>query len=139
MSRKCIKGIQPQSDKSTINQRHNDYTHSSACVQAQLRQSCPSLSDPTDCSPPGSSVHGISQARLLEWMVISFSRESSRPREEHSSPALQVDSCTTEPPNCRRVDWSNVTGKHLALILKIEHSHTCLLTQEFHFISPGTI
>ena len=35
-----------------------------------------------DCSPPGSSVHGISQARLLEWVAISFSRGSSRPRDQ---------------------------------------------------------
>ena len=34
-----------------------------------------------DCSPPGSSVHGISQARILEWVAISFSRGSSRPRD----------------------------------------------------------
>ena len=43
-----------------------------------------SLSDslrPVDCSPPGSSVHGILQARLLEWVAISFSRGSSRPRD----------------------------------------------------------
>ena len=44
-------------------------------------QSCPSLCDPADSSPPGSSVHGISQARLLEWVSISFSRGSSRPRD----------------------------------------------------------
>ena len=38
------------------------------------------LCDPMDHNPPGSSVHGISQARILEWVVISFSRRSSRPR-----------------------------------------------------------
>ena len=37
---------------------------------------------PMDCSPPGSSVHGISQVRILEWVAISFSRESSRPRDQ---------------------------------------------------------
>ena len=44
-----------------------------------IAKSCPTLWDPTDCSPPGSSVHGISQTRILEWVAISFSRESSRP------------------------------------------------------------
>ena len=39
------------------------------------------LCDPMDCSPPGSSVHGILQARILEWVVISFFRESSWPRD----------------------------------------------------------
>ena len=37
-------------------------------------QSCPTLCDPVDCSPPGSSVHGIFQARVLEWIAIPFSR-----------------------------------------------------------------
>ena len=46
----------------------------SACWVAQ---SCPTLCDPTDCSPPDSSVHGILQARILEWVAISFSRGSS--------------------------------------------------------------
>ena len=39
------------------------------------------LCDPTDCSPPGSSVHGILQARILEWIAFSFSRGSSQPRD----------------------------------------------------------
>ena len=43
----------------------------------EVTQSCPTLCDPMDCSPPGSSVHGILQARILEWVAISFSRGSS--------------------------------------------------------------
>ena len=43
-------------------------------------QSCPSLCIPKDCSPPGSSVHGILQARTADWDAISYSRGSSRPR-----------------------------------------------------------
>ena len=39
----------------------------------------PTFCDPMDCSPPGSSVHGISQARILEWVAISFSRELPHP------------------------------------------------------------
>ena len=46
----------------------------------EVTQSCPTLCDPMDCSPPGSSVHGIFQARVLEWGAISFSRRSSPPR-----------------------------------------------------------
>ena len=48
---------------------------------SEIAQSCLTLCDPVDCSPPGSSVHGFLQARILEWIVISFSRESSRPRD----------------------------------------------------------
>ena len=46
----------------------------------EVAQSCPTLCDPTDCSLPGSSVHGIFQAIVLEWIAISFSRGSSQPR-----------------------------------------------------------
>ena len=46
-----------------------------------VTQSCPTLCDPMDCSPPGSSVHEILQARILEWVAISFSRGSSQPRD----------------------------------------------------------
>ena len=44
-------------------------------------QSCLTLCDPMDCSPPGSSVHGISHARILEWVAISSTRRSSQPRD----------------------------------------------------------
>ena len=47
----------------------------------EVAQSCLTLSDPIDCSLPGSSVHGILQAIVLEWVTISFSRGSSRPRD----------------------------------------------------------
>ena len=46
-----------------------------------LLQSCPTLGDPMDCSPPGSSVYGILQARLLEWVAMPSFRGPSRPRD----------------------------------------------------------
>ena len=46
----------------------------------QIPQSCPTLCNPMDCSPPGFSVHGILQARILEWVAIPFSRGFSRPK-----------------------------------------------------------
>ena len=46
-----------------------------------VAQLCPTLCDPMDCNPPGSSVHEIFQARILEWVAVSFSRGSSRPRD----------------------------------------------------------
>ena len=48
---------------------------------SEVAQSCLTLCDPMDCSLPGSSVHGIFQARILEWVAISFSRGSSWPRD----------------------------------------------------------
>ena len=51
-----------------------------ACVHAHSL-SCLTLCNPTDCSPPGSTVHGIFQARIAEWVAISYSRGSSWPRD----------------------------------------------------------
>ena len=56
--------------------------HTGTCCCCLVAQSCPTLRDPTDCNPPGCSVHGISQARILEWVAISFSRGSSQPRDQ---------------------------------------------------------
>ena len=41
--------------------------------ESEVTQSCPTVSDPMDCSLPGSSIHGISQARVLEWVAVAFS------------------------------------------------------------------
>ena len=49
--------------------------------ESEVAQSSPTLCNPMDCSLPGSSVHGIFQARVLEWVAISFSRGSSQPRD----------------------------------------------------------
>ena len=46
-------------------------------LKVLVAQLCPTLCEPVDCSPPGTSVHGILQARILKWVVISFSRGSS--------------------------------------------------------------
>ena len=59
---------------------------------------CLSLCNPTDCSLLGSSVHGISQARILVWVAISFSRGSSQPRDRMWVSCLAGKFFTTEPP-----------------------------------------
>jgi len=56
-----------------------------------------------DCSWPGSSVHGIFQARILEWVAIPSPRNLSDPGIEPRSPALQADSLTSEPPGKPRI------------------------------------
>ena len=48
--------------------------------ESEVAQSCPTLSDPMDCSPPGSSVRGIFQARVLEWGAIAFYVGSAKER-----------------------------------------------------------
>ena len=61
-------------------------------------QSHPILCDPMDCSLPGPSVHGIFQARILEWGAISFSRDLPNPGSEPMSPALANGCFTSGPP-----------------------------------------
>ena len=66
-------------------------------MMCMLSRFNPTLCDPRLCSPPGFSVHGISQARILEWVAISFSRGSSRSGIEPESPALARGLFTTVP------------------------------------------
>ena len=72
-----------------------------ACTHAKLLQSCSTLCNPMDCSPLVSSVHGILQARILEWVAKPSSRGSSQPRDQTH---ISYVSCiaggffTTEPP-----------------------------------------
>ena len=63
-------------------------------LRVSVAQSCPTLCSPVDCSPPGSSVHGILQARILEWVAIFFLGDLPNPGVETGSPALQADSFT---------------------------------------------
>ena len=65
------------------------------CLVVKL---CPSLCNPMDHSPPGSSVHGCSQARILEWVAISSSRGSSPPRDGTHGSCLSGKFFITEPP-----------------------------------------
>ena len=68
------------------------------CVYVLASQSGLTLCDAIDCGPPGSSVHGILQARTLDWVAISFSRDLPTPGIELRSPALQADTLPSEPP-----------------------------------------
>ena len=61
-------------------------------VKVKVSQSCPTL-----CDPMGYTVHGILQTRILEWVDFSFSRRSSQPRDQTTSPTLQADSWPAEP------------------------------------------
>ena len=71
-------------------------------MKGLIAQLCLTISVPMDYSPPGSSVHGILQARILEWVAICFSLESSLPRDQTPlvciADRLQADSLPSEPP-----------------------------------------
>ena len=72
-------------------------SHTAVCLCLGA-QSCPILCDPMDCSLPGCSVHGILQARLLEWVAMPSSSGSSHPGIKFKSPTLQDDSLLAEQP-----------------------------------------
>ena len=89
---------------------------------SEVAQSCPTLCDPMNCSLPGSSLHGILQARVLEWIAISFSRGSSRPRD--------------------RARVSRIPGRCFNPWATREEIHSCLRSCSFSsdlFMTPGTI
>ena len=67
-------------------------------VEVLVAQLCPTLWDPVDCSPPGSSVHGILEARTLVWVAIPFSGDLPDPEVEPGSSALQADSLLSDSP-----------------------------------------
>ena len=71
--------------------------------------SCPTVCDPIDCSLPGSSVHGILQAKILEWIAMPSSRAYSQPGIEPRSSTLQADSLPSEPPG--KPSFSSLTKK----------------------------
>ena len=66
--------------------------------ESEVAQSCPTLSDPMECSLPASSIHGIFQARVLKRVAISFSRDLSDAGVKPESPAFQADALPSEPP-----------------------------------------
>ena len=88
--------------------------NNNSCCCCSVAQSCLTLCYSLDWSPPGSSVHGILQERILEWVAISFSRgfltQGSNPRL--LSPALQADSLPAEPSNsCIRIFYQTILMK----------------------------
>ena len=74
--------------------------------ETKVTQSCLTLQDPMDCIPPGSSVHGIFQARVLEWSAIAFSKVRMRPffiicqQMEAISSVIQLRSTVCDPMDC---------------------------------------
>ena len=67
-------------------------------VKVLVAQLCLTLRDPMDCSPPGSFVHGILHAVILEWVAFPLSRDLPNPGIKPRSPARQADALPSEPP-----------------------------------------
>ena len=110
-----------------------------------VAQSCPPFCDPMDCSQPGSSVHEIFQARILEYPVFPSPGDLPNPGIELGSPALQADPLPSEPPGkpyLYRFTYSGVPYKlkhtifillHLLLSLSIMFSRFIHITACHHF------
>ena len=90
------------------------------CCCRLVVHSHPTLCAPVDCSPPGSSVHGTSQARILEWEAISYSRASSQPVDQTHVPRIGKWILNHEPPG-----KPFAYNRHL-LIIALFHPITCL-------------
>ena len=88
-------------DVQMANKSHEKMINIPHYQRSEVAQSCLTLCDPMDCSLQGSSVHGTFQARVLEWVAISFSRGSSHPGIELGSPALKAEALPSEPPGKR--------------------------------------
>ena len=76
----CCLNWKPGSCSPSLPFSHAPNIYTITCFSL-VTQSCPAVSDPIDCSPPCSSVHGILQARILKWVAISVSRGSPRPKD----------------------------------------------------------
>ena len=81
--------------------------------------------NPLDCSSPGSSVYGDSQARILEWIAIFFSGGSSRPRDQTHVPALAGRFSTTEPPGKPLFEISSTLTWAYYIITKEQLIYIC--------------
>ena len=92
--------------------------HLHLMTESEVTQSCPPLCDPMVCSLPGSHVHGIFQARVLDWIAISFPRGSSRPRDR---------------------SWVSCIANRCFYCLSHQRSHTWWLNAALHalFYYPG--
>ena len=82
----------------SIGRAHRKLTQYCKSAMLSVAQSCPTLCDSMNYSPPGSSIHGIFQARILEWVPFPSPGNRPDPRNEPGSPALQADSLPSEPP-----------------------------------------
>ena len=86
--------------------------------ESEVAQSCPTLRDPMDCSPPGSSVDGLFQARVLEWAAIAFSHILAAAAKSHQSCPTLCDPIEGRPPGSRPWDSpgkNNEVGCHFLL------------------------
>ena len=105
-------------------------------MHAKSLQLCPTLCNPMGCSPPDSSVCGISQARILEWIVMSSSRGSSQPREQtHVSYVFSIDRRVLYHWATRESNSHNSAGS----LLTSSHGISARLTNPFTYFTKVVV
>ena len=119
--------------------------HNLSFCLCEVAQSCPTLCNPIDCSLPGSSVHGIFQARVLEWVAISFSRGSSQPRDRTQVSYIvgrrfTVWATSVRWGKCRGSLWGlRWSLQCSAVFLLLVYVCACMLNHVWLFVIPWTI
>ena len=99
-----------------------------------IAQSCPTfICDPMDCNPPGSSVHGILQARILRWVAISFSMGSSQPRDQM---CISCVSCIGRQVLYHRATWEAQMLQTLCIWVDIDPVPLLCTVTCFIAVSP---
>ena len=106
--------------------------------QSEVAQSCPTTSDPMDCSLPGSSFHGIFQARVLEWGAIAFSDSPSRAHLNVHQISQALGHHWLLVSQRKSGHWEGPSSTpHSSTSYTISHSWISLLVQRRSFLSPG--
>ena len=96
--------------------------------ESEVAQWYPTLCDPMDCSLPGSSLHGILQARILEWVAISFSRGFSRPRDQTRVSRIPGRRFNAEPPGNLPLPDAILNGARFHILIVL--CHLCIFFGE---------
>ena len=94
--------------------------------ESEVAQSCPTLSDPMDCSPPGSSIHGIFQARVLEWGAIAFSDRNNASATKFKNNSLNFRKVTS-PNYCKWIPFRDRYATKFCLMYNSKHEVKSLL------------
>ena len=118
-----------------------------SAAAVKLLQSCPTLRDPTDDSPPGSSVHGILQARTLEWIAISFSNAWKWKVKVKLLSRVQLfatpwTAAYQAPPSMRfprQVYWSGLSLPPPLISYPIRNNYNCRCEEHFVTIENDTL
>ena len=109
-----------------------------AIRKALVPQSYMTLCDSMDCSPTGFSVHGILQVRIMEWVAISFSRWSSRPRDQTQVSHTAADCLLAEPPGKPQEYFSLLNNILVYWSLNVDISRYSVLVLHFPFLFPSS-